>query len=93
MNHSTSISPRRIAGIGRPISIEAGTGRCRLAHQLHNVEQAARSRVRKIALGHFKRSVEVAQMALMVQRLRNQHMEVCPDCGHQAAAGIPRNAA
>jgi hypothetical protein len=93
MNHSTNISSRRIAGISPPISIEAGIGRCRLAHQLHNLEQSARARVRKIAVGHFKRSVEVAQMALMVQRLRNQHMEICPDCGHQAAAGFPRNAA
>jgi hypothetical protein len=67
-----------------------GAGRCRLAHQLHNVEQSARSRVRKIAVGQFKHSVEVAQLALMVQRLRNKHMEICPDCGHQAAAGFPR---
>jgi hypothetical protein len=93
MKSTTNLSFGRVAGIRRPTSIAAGAGRCRLAHQLHNLEQSARSRVKKIPVGQFKRSVATAQLALVVQRLRNQHLELCPDCGHQDGSGFPRRVA
>jgi hypothetical protein len=87
MNRNTDIVFGRVAGITRPIAIANGAGRCRLAHQLHNIEQSARSRLRKIPIGDLKRSIPLGQLGLMVQRLRNEHLDTCPDCGRHGEAG------
>jgi hypothetical protein len=57
---------------------------CLISFGLHCVAADARSAV--LATDEGRRAIELAQLALDVEKLRRKHAEHCPECSPEAAA-------
>ena len=75
------ISPPDRASVGNSLPFDPG---CLIDFGLCCVAADARSAV--LGIDEGPRAVELAQLALDVEKLRRKHAETCPECQPQEAA-------